>query len=136
MTTKSTSLAIGTSISYIPIYESLPGDFVTVSQLSYKFSASILITTESTFNSTISKAILVSKSVFNSANRSLTPNKSSVTPLAPTENLLSLPAYRSVSLLLSNYTSRSYLTIDNLYIRYALLNCARVTPLKHVRSAR
>ena len=131
MTTKLTLLAIGTSISYISIYEPLPGNSAIASQLSYRFSAPALISTESTSIRNITR-LYISISV----SRSPVSSKSSVTSLVSTEKLLSLLAYRSILFLLSNYTSRSYFTIDNLYIRYAFLNYVRVTSLKYIRYSR
>ena len=113
--TTSTLPAIRTSISHFSTHEPLPGHSATASRLPHKSSAPALITTEST-----------PAELSTSASRSLTPSKSSVTPLASTEStcispVCSLPAYRSVSPSPPAYTSRAYLTIDDLYMRYAPL---------------
>ena len=126
MTTELTLRAIGTSISHISTHESLLDDSAIASRLPHKFSASTLITTKSTSIRNITRLYI---SIFIS--KSPTPSKSNMTPLTSIENIYvlliySLPTYHSVSPLSSTYTLQSYLTIDDLYMRYA--------PLKHVRS--
>ena len=86
------------------------------------------VTTESTLRAIGTSVTHIPTEPSDSASRSPTPSKSSVTPLASTEKSSSLPTYRSISPSPPAYTSRSYLTIDDLYMRYA--------PLKHTRYAR
>ena len=108
------------------------------SQITSKTAVNSLLNRESIKSSNDKKQSSITRSTTRSstsasANRSPTPSKSSVTPLASTESIYvspaySLPAYRSVSPSPPVYTSRAYLTIDDLYIRYA--------PLKHVKYSR